>query len=143
MYCSPDEVQNHPEYLDELQKTLGVNTVILHGCGVRYLPDILKLAPFPPEKKQWVGVGNAEDDSAINRSAEILHSRRMDMWLSGSGHYDLGNDDSLSPVDFEGTLLRNKPVPKYSTESGAPLCFSEDPCHRVADSGLFLDRGAL
>ena len=125
VYCSPGEVLNHPEYLDALQAVLGVNVVILHGSGMRYPSEILRLAPFPPEKKQWVGLPHAEDDTTINRAAEILHSRRMDMWISGSGHYDLGNDDSLAPVDFNGTLLRIKPVPKYSTESGAPLCFQK------------------
>lgn len=130
VYCSPGEVLNHPEYLDDLQNKLGVNTVILHGSGVKYPRDILALAPFPQEKKQWVGVGYTDDDSALDRAAEILHERHIDMWLSGSGHYDLGNDDTLATVDFDGRPLRTKPVPKYATESGAPLCFQK---RRVMD----------
>ena len=123
VYSNPDEVQNHPEYLDALQKKLGCNLIILSAGGVNYPEEIRRLAPYPPEANTWIGIPFSEDDGAINRCAEIVHSRRMDMWIIGSGHYDRGLDDSLSPVDFNGVLLRSHTAPKYAIEAGTELCF--------------------
>ena len=123
VYCSSDKIINHPEYLDELQKKLGCNVIIMSG-GVNYPGDIRRLTPFPKEE-QWVGVGYAENDKNINRCADILHSRGIDIWLYGTGHIDQGNDDRLSPVDFNGMLFRNQPLTKYSLETGTALCFQK------------------
>ncbi|MFC1608494.1 twin-arginine translocation signal domain-containing protein, partial [Candidatus Latescibacterota bacterium] len=123
IYSNPNEVLNHPEYLDELQKKLGCNLIILSSGGVNYPEELRRLAPYPPEAKTWIGIPYNEDDGDINRCAEIVHSRGMDMWLSGSGHYDRGLDDSISPVDFNGELFRNHPLPKYAIEGGTGLCF--------------------
>ncbi|MFC1694214.1 hypothetical protein ACFL1R_11990 [Candidatus Latescibacterota bacterium] len=125
VYCSPDEVMNHPEYLDALQKKIGCNVILLNGCGVNYPEDIRKLAPYAPETNQWIGPVYSENDENIHLCADIVHDRGMDMWLVGSGHYDRGNDDSLSPVDFNGMLLRHHPVPKYAIEGGTGLCFQK------------------
>jgi hypothetical protein len=124
VYCSADHVLNYPGYLDELQDTLGCNVIIV-SHGVHYPEEIRRLTPFPNEE-QWIGVGYAENDDAINRCADILHSRGIDMWLYGTGHVDQGNDDRLSLVDFNGMLFRNHPAPDYSLEgSGSALCFQK------------------
>ena len=124
VYCSADHVLNHPEYLDELQKKLGCNVIIV-GHGVNYPDKIRRLTPFPKEE-QWVGVGYAENDENINRCADSLHSRGMDMWLYGTGHTDQGHDDRLSPVDFNGVRFKNQPDPNYALEAGgSALCFQK------------------
>ncbi|MFC1528522.1 hypothetical protein ACFL5B_01290 [Candidatus Latescibacterota bacterium] len=129
VYCSPDQVINHPEYLDELQDKLGCNVIIV-SHGVNYPDEIRRLTPFP-QANQWVGVGYAENDENINRCADILHSRGIDIWLYGTGHVDSGNDDSLSPVDFNGMLFRHQPEPKYALEAGgSALCFQKQPIIR-------------
>ena len=126
MYCTADEIMNHPEYLDELQERVGANVVIM-SSGVNYPPDIRELAPFAPEQNQWIGMDYAEDDNTIHKCAEILHSRGMDIWLYGSGHSDRGNNDSYLLVDFNGEYLRNYPLLKYSLESQSTstLCFQK------------------
>ncbi|MFC1509463.1 hypothetical protein ACFL60_07255 [Candidatus Omnitrophota bacterium] len=126
VYCSPDHVMNHPGYLDELQGKLGCNVIII-SHGVNYPEDIRKMTPFPGTD-QWVGVGYAENDDAINKCTEILHSRGIDIWLYGTGHYDRGNDDSLSPVDVNGVIFRHQRDPKYALEAGgSALCFQKPP----------------
>ncbi|MFC1693116.1 twin-arginine translocation signal domain-containing protein [Candidatus Latescibacterota bacterium] len=124
IYCSADQIINHPAYLDELQKKLGCNVIIVNH-GVNYPDDIRRLTPFPKEE-QWVGTGYTENDENINRCADILHSRGIDIWLYGTGHVDRGNDNSLSPVDFNGMLFRYQPEPEYALEAGgSALCFQK------------------
>ena len=124
VYCLADQILNHPGYIDELQKKLGCNVIIM-SHGVNYPADIRRLTPFP-DVDQWIGLAYAENDENINRCADILHSRGIDLWLCGTGHYDRGNDDSLSPVDFNGVLFRHQPDPKYALEAGgSALCFQK------------------
>lgn len=130
VYCSADQVLNKPDYIDELQKKLGCNLVILQATGCSYPEEIRRLSPFPPEKNQWIGRGYSENDEEIHRCSEVIHARGMDVWLSGSGHMDNGHDDALSPVDFNGMLLRNHPKPKYGIEGGTGLCFQKPPVVR-------------
>ncbi|MBN1293515.1 MAG: hypothetical protein JXB48_16870 [Candidatus Latescibacteria bacterium] len=125
VYCSIDEILDHPEYIDRLQEKLGCNVIILSAPGVNYPRDILKLAPFSPETNQWIGIGYSQEENKINLCAEEIHKRNMDIWLIGSGHYDRGNNDAFSPVDFNGMLLRNQTVPKYAIESSTALCFQK------------------
>ena len=85
MYCNPEEVLNHPEYLDSLQRVLGVNVINIMGQGVTYPPGILSLLPFPGERSHFIGLRHQENDDYIHKCAEILHTRNIDMWLYGTG----------------------------------------------------------
>ena len=126
VYCSPYEVMEHPEYIDALQTKLGCNVIALNAEGVTYPDEIRRLYPLPPEVKQSIGPAHVDNDEPIHRCAEILHGRGMDMWLVGSGHADLGYDDSISPVDFDGIMFRHHRVPKYAIESATGLCFQKE-----------------
>lgn len=126
VYCSPFEVMQHPEYLDALQSKLGCNVVVLSADGVTYPDDLRPLYPFPAGVNQSIGPAYAEDDEPVHRCAEILHGRGIDMWLIGSGHSDMGYDDSLSPVDFDGVMFKRHTVPKYAIESATGMCFQKD-----------------
>ena len=131
MYCNPEEVLNHPEYLDSLQRVLGVNVINIMGQGVTYPPGILSLLPFPGERSHFIGLRHQENDDYIHKCAEILHTRNIDMWLYGTGFIDPGVDDRLSPVDFNGRLFRNQPVPRYAIEGGdSALCFQKESINR-------------
>ena len=131
MYCSPDEVLHHPEYIDSLQQVLGVNMINVMGQGVCYPSEILSFSPFPVERGHFIGLMHQENDDYIHKCAEILHAREIDMWLYGTGFIDPGVDDRLSAVDFNGRLFRHQSVPRYAIEGGdSALCFQKKSINR-------------
>lgn len=134
-YVSAGDILDSPEYIDALQKKLGVN-VLLCSNAIK-MPQWLR--DMHPLKEQGrMIVSHFDDDSRLNRAIEETHKRGMDFWLYFSGHH-YGTDVHRPYIaeTFDGVKFMDLPQIKYALcQSLITTCFSK-PAIRDWDTAVF------
>jgi hypothetical protein len=121
-YCSTRDVVSNPKYIDALQKTLGVNT-LLCSSPVK-MPDWLQ-AINPADNER----SHRDDDTILHQAIEETHNRGMDFWQyhHANHHYYGESGRHLMSETFDGTNFLDLPPIKYSLEylDEASICVSK------------------
>lgn len=133
-YASVEEILKTPKYMDALQKTLGVNALIV-GASIK-MPGWLKaMNPLGPDRVMHAGY--TDDDSTLAAAIEETHRRGMDFWLYFSGHHYGEESRPIMGETFEGIKFIDLPsIPYAYAHSEYTACFTK-PAVRAWETALF------
>ena len=120
-YLGPNIVVDRPDYMDRLQKELGLNMVIMETT-IRVSAETAAMHPTEP------GSGIEADDSVTLRAIEEVRTRGMAVWLLFGGWHGTMTEDRLDleakTLDGRSFLMTSKP--RYAPEQPTVVCPSHE-----------------
>lgn len=122
-YTGAQEILENPKYIDALQKTLGVNT-LLCGESIRMPQRLREMNPLSGKSSMFAQ--HADDDSTLVKAIEETHRRGMRFWLYFSGHHNDPTEREVMAETFEGVKFADLPPIPYALSQGElTTCFEK------------------